>query len=135
MIPFFIFLLIPSIILEATVTSIPLIFVILLELIIISKQWYVFALAFISGVIVDSLLLRPIGETSIFLLSFLFLVLLYQRKYEIYSIPFIVISSFIGTSIYLLLTQGDYVILQSLICAFISLVLFLGVSLLSHTSA
>jgi len=124
MIILLIVLLIPSILLETTVTSIPFIFVFLFLLLVITRQWYVFVLAFLTGIFVDTLLLRPVGETSAYLLCFLFLVLLYRRKYEIYSYPFVVLSSFVGSSLYLLFFGGDNILVQGLICAFLSFVLF-----------
>ena len=117
-------LLIPSILLETTVTSIPFIFVLLFLLLVITRHGYVFVLAFLTGVVVDTLSLRPVGETSIYLLCFLFLVLLYRRKYEIYSFPFVILSSFFGSCLYLLILGGDSILLQGLICSFLSLILF-----------
>ena len=124
MIILFSLLLIPSILLETTVTTIPFIFVFLFLLLVITRQGFVFLLAFFSGIFIDVLSLRPVGETSAYLLCFLFLVLLYRRKYEIYSFPFVVISSFAGSSLYLLFFGGDTILLQGLICAVLSFVLF-----------
>src|SRR5882672_9795610 len=88
--------------LEGTVTNLPLVFVTLIVLTIAMRNLFLFVLAFFSGIFLDTFALRPLGETSIFLLLCVFLMLLYQRKYEINSYPFVFLASFVGSLIYLL---------------------------------
>jgi len=94
--------LIISIFLEGTLTSLPLVFLCLLCMTIILRDLRLFVAAFFSGIFLDAFALRPIGETSIFFLIVVLLVLLYQRKYEINTYPFMFIASFVGSLIYLL---------------------------------
>lgn len=120
---YYIFLLLICIVLQGTVTSVPLALVVLLVLIIMNRSAFVFVLAFIAGLLLDAILLFPLGLTSMFFLGFLFLVLLYQRKYEIYTIPFAMIASFSGSFIYLFLLHFENIIVQSIICAAFSFIL------------
>lgn len=92
-----------ALLLEGTVTNLPLVFIALVIVTIAMRNLFLFLLAFISGIFLDAFALRPLGETSIFLLLCVFLMLLYQRKYEINSYPFVFLASFVGSLIYLLL--------------------------------
>jgi hypothetical protein len=117
-------LLIIGLLLEMTLTSLPLVLVFLLILTVWTRRPFVFVLAFCAGLCIDVAALNPIGETCIYLLCFLFLILLYRRKYEIYSFPFVIFASFAGSSIYLLLLGGNSVLYQGLVCAFITFIVF-----------
>jgi cell shape-determining protein MreD len=55
-----------------------------------------FITAFVTGIFFDAFSIHPLGGTSMFLLGFVFLIMLYQRKYEIYSYQFVMIISFMG---------------------------------------
>lgn len=99
----FLFIVILALFLEGTMTTLPLVFLCLVILTIFMRNLFLFVLAFLAGIFLDAFALRPVGETSIFLLLFVFLLLLYQRKYEINSYPFVFIASFVGALIYLLI--------------------------------
>ena len=103
MIIFLLIFFIISIFLEGTVTSLPLVFVCLVILTIATRNLFLFFLAFVSGIFLDAFALRPIGQSSIYLLLCVFLMLLYQRKYEINSYPFVLLASFVGSLLYLLI--------------------------------
>ena len=91
-----------AVILQGAITPLPLVLLCLLYVTIIMRQGIpVFFLAFVTGLLLDTFALRPIGETSIFFLLFTFLVLLYQRKYEINSYQFVLVASFLGSLLYL----------------------------------
>jgi len=90
-----------SIFLEGTVTALPLVFISLVILTIATRNLFLFVLAFFAGILLDAFALRQIGLTSIFLLICVFLMLLYQRKYEINSYPFVLLASFVGSVVYL----------------------------------
>lgn len=94
-------LLVIFVFLEGTVTTLPLVFICLLCLTILMRSSFIFFLAFLSGILLDAFALRSIGETSIFLLLAVFLILLYQRKYEIHTYPFVLIASFVGSLLFL----------------------------------
>ncbi len=109
---------------EATVISIPLSFVLLLSISIAKRTSIIFALAFAAGIFLDIFNLRILGSSSIFLLLFFLMVLLYQRKYEIHSYPFIIVSSFAGAYVYLLVFGHGGVFLQAGVSCIIAVSLF-----------
>ncbi len=122
------------VLLEGTTVSVPLSFIALLLLTIYKRDSFVFFPAFFSGIFLDVLLLRPIGATSLYFLIFCFLILLYQRKYEIRSYPFVIVSSFIGSYFYLLILNGSAALGLSIISSIVALSLFLGFSTSSFRS-
>lgn len=91
-----------GIILEGTIWQLPITLCLLLIFFIFTKKASVFPLAFIAGLTLDVFRVDPIGLRSIFLILFLFLVALYERKFEIRSLPFVLTASVLGSSLYLL---------------------------------
>jgi hypothetical protein len=124
-------LLILSIMLEGTITMLPLTFVCLLCFTIFRRDASVLPLAFFAGLFIDIFRVQQIGETSLFYICYLFLILLYKKKYEIYSIPFVMLSTFFGAFFYLLLFQNPNALILSLVSAGIAVVLFAGISLVT----
>jgi cell shape-determining protein MreD len=111
--------------LEATFTTFPLVFLILLIISIILKKTFIFPIAFFMGLLLDALSVRDIGSESIFFLVFLFLVFLYQKKFEIDTLPFVFLSSFLGSFLYLIFSNThNFLVLQSLVCGFLALIFF-----------
>src|SRR5258708_2181014 len=92
-----------SVFLEGTVTNLPLVVVCLLCLNILQRDPLIFIYTFLAGIFLDAFALRVLGMTSIYLLIVVFLIFLYQRKYEINTYPFVLIASFLGSLVYLLL--------------------------------
>src|SRR4051812_14231819 len=90
-----------ALLLEGTITTLPLVLVCLLCLGISRRDVVTFFIAFFVGFFLDVFTLHPIGKTSLFFVIFLFLVSLYQRKYEINSVPFVIVASFIGSLLFL----------------------------------
>lgn len=121
---FWIPILLLAIILEGSLTFLPLVFLVLLVLAVKERESWIFSAAFFAGIILDVFYLKTVGTTSIFFLSFLFLVLLYQRKFEIATYTFIAVSSFLGSALYLFLFGYGNVILASVLSSLIALVLF-----------
>lgn len=119
-----IILLVLSVFLQGTITTLPLVLITLLCLTILRRDWSVFPLAFFSGLFLDALLVHRMGEASMFLLAFVFIILLYQRKYEINSYQFTFVASFLGSAIFLLVYGSSNVFLQAVISSFIALLLF-----------
>ena len=111
-------------ILEGTVTTLPLVLVCLLCLTIIKRDTTVFFAAFFVGILLDVFTLHVVGGASVFFLLFVFLILLYQRKYEIYSYPFVMVASFFGSVLFLLSFSYKDVLVQSFVSAVIGIVVF-----------
>jgi cell shape-determining protein MreD len=120
-----IILLLLALVLEVSITTIPFIFLILLCLTVISRANWLFLLAFIFGLLFDLLAFKALGISSSFFVAFLFLVLLYQSKFEITTGYFVLVASFLGSFLFLLL-QGytNSIILQAILSSIIGLLLF-----------
>ena len=111
-------------IIEAFFTTVPLVYVFLLTFFIRTKSVVVFFLAFFLGILLDILSLRPYGQTSMTYLFVFFLVLLYERKYELITIHFVFLSSFFGALILLFLNGYSSLFIQSVLTAIIGIVFF-----------
>lgn len=85
---------------ESSVFSLPFVFITLLFFAVTSQSRRVFLFALISGIILDAMMVRTIGSSSLFFCTFLFLVFLYQRKFEITSVYFVLVATGAGTFIY-----------------------------------
>lgn len=106
--------LLAAIIMEGTITTLPLVLLIILFLAVINRTNDVFAIAFFAGLFLDILTMGRIGFSSLFFVGFVFIIFLYQRKFEIETLYFIVIFSFLGSFIYLFLTDVRFVLIQSI---------------------
>lgn len=124
-----------AVLLEGSITTLPLTLVCLLCLTIIKRDDKVFIAAFVAGLFLDIFALRQLGGTSIFFLLFVFLLLLYQRKYEIYSTPFVLVASFIGSALFLFTFGYGNVLGQAVLSTLIGSVLFLIIRLLGSDLA
>lgn len=112
------------VILEGTVTTLPLTLIFLLCLTVMKRQEWIFFLAFVAGLVLDSFALRTLGVSSLFFVSFVFLIQLYQRKYETATMQFVVLASFFGSLWYLISTGSHAVLLQALLSSGICAVAF-----------
>lgn len=118
--------------LEITVTSFPLFLIGVLIMIILysaknstrQNEW-VFVLAFLGGLILDASAVRFLGSSSLFLTCWLFFILLYERKYEIYTIPFVLAASFFGVFSYLWFFGYSDIFIQSIAGTLIDCALFI----------
>ncbi len=113
-----------AVLLEGSVTTMPLVLIFLLSFAIIKQNEAVFILALLSGVLLDLMTLRPVGETSLFYVFFLFGILLYDRKYEIHSLPFVIAASFLGSALYLMVFARQSIFPASLVAACLAVFLF-----------
>ncbi len=122
------YLLIPliavSLLIETSFTTFPLLLVCLLCLGILRREAVVFPIAFFASIFFDISRIRPLGTTSLFFTAFLFLVFLYQRKYEINSYPFVWTASFIGSLIFLKISGYHNIFIQAILSSIVALFLF-----------
>ena len=109
---------------EGAVTTLPLILIFLLCATILRKEHSLFPIAFFAGLLLDLLQVRPVGSTSIYFVICLFLVLLYQRKYEIDSYPFVAASGFLASFGFLLFFGGGNIFLQSVLSSCFAVLLY-----------
>lgn len=101
------------VLLEATLTMLPLTLVVLLLFAVTTQSSNTLLFAFIAGFMLDILLLRTIGATSLFFTLFFLLIFLYERKYEIATMQFILFSSFFGSVLYSKLFGLEHTVLQA----------------------
>jgi cell shape-determining protein MreD len=124
-----------ALILETSITTLPLVLATLISVSVIAKKEWLFVLALILGVVLDALQLKTVGISSIFFVILIFLVVLYERKFEISTKPFVFISSFLLSTVYLVilgLTNG--LLLQGLFCGIFAVFIFSFLKKLSKRS-
>lgn len=124
------FLLLPllffiALLLEATILQLPLVLLLLLTVTIVYQSEWVFFAAVMLGVILDTLLFRQLGSSGLFFLCFLLFVFLYEKKFELKTIQFAALISFLGSFLYLLIFGHSILWLQVLISVAIGIVCFL----------
>lgn len=113
-----------SLVLEGSLFSIPFVFLFLLFSALKFRGVWIFPLAFVAGVLLDAFYIRNIGTTSIFFLIFTFAIFLYQRKFEIESLSFVVITSFVGSLIYFSLLGNVFALQKALITTVFAFIIF-----------
>ena len=113
-----------AILLESSVTTLPLVLLIILFMSIVRRSNDVFLTAFFAGLILDILSFGRIGFSSLYFTVLVFLVYSYQRRFEIDTINFMIIFSFFGSFIYLFLVGAGNVLFQSLFSVFLVSVSF-----------
>jgi len=118
--------------LECTATTLPLIMIFSTIMLVLWRRLWVFWLAFFGGLIVDIFRVHAVGESSIFLVVWLFLVLLYERKYEIATIQFVLASSFFGSLLYLWIFGYKDMLMQAVVAAVVGVVLFVMLRRFNH---
>lgn len=112
------------IILGSSVTTFPLVLLLLLNMAVASRKTSILIAGFFCGLIFDILVMNPLGQTSIFYIIFLSLIFLYERKYDIQTFPFVLISSFLGSFTFLYIQGSNFIFLESIVSAFVGLLIF-----------
>lgn len=113
-----------AVLLEGAVITLPLALILLLFFYIFNRKFWVFPAAFIFGILLDVVSFRTIGVSSIFFTIFLFVLSLYERKFETLTILFVLFSSFLGSLAFLLIFKYNYVLLQSTASSLIAILMF-----------
>ncbi len=117
-----------SVIVEGSITTFPLSILVIILSYIILRSNLVFVLAFLMGLLLDVMTFRRFGITSMIFLGLLFLIFLYQRKFEIASLPFVFFSLLIGGYTYAKFVIPDNQFLQSLLIAILGSLIYLCLS-------
>ena len=128
-------LLFAAIIFESTITTVPLVLTVLTVYVILKKQTRFFYAGFAGGIILDSLTVRVLGSSSAFFVIWLYLILLYDRKYEIRTLMFVFVSIFFGSVIFLYLFKYNYIFLNALAGSATGMVLFLVLKRFEHNKS
>lgn len=115
-----------AVLFEGAVTTLPVTLVCLICFTVMKRDSSVFLPAFLAGLLIDVFRVQQIGSTSLYYLSFLLLILLYKKKYEIYSSPFVMLSTFFGSFFFLLIFALNEVLIQSIVASVLAVLLFAG---------
>ena len=108
-----------AVILESTLTTLPLTLLMILFLAITRKSNDVFLFAFFAGFFLDILSFGLIGLSSLYFVVLVFIVFQYQKRFEIETMNFLALFSFLGSLIYLLIDGARFAFFQSLVATFI----------------
>jgi rod shape-determining protein MreD len=117
------------VIFETSIIQLPLVLLVILSSAVIFRSDFIFFLAFLCGFLIDALLFRTLGVTSLFFLLFVFVIFLYEKRFELRSIQFIFVFSFFGAAVYLLVFGFTNLLLQLLGSTIAGVLIFLLVSL------
>lgn len=109
-----------AIMLQASVTTVPLVLPIILFLSVVFRNNDVFFIAFLSGLFLDLLTFGRFGISSLYFTVLVFIVYAYQKRFEIETLHFITIFSFLGSLIYLVLVGSGHIFFQSVLATIIS---------------
>lgn len=109
---------------QATITTIPFIIMLFVLFYVFSNSFLLLLAVFLSGLIFDTLLLHPLGSTSMVFLGFILLLLLYERKFETRTFQFVFFATLLGSTIFLLTYQFHFVVEQALFVSIISVLIF-----------
>lgn len=116
---FFVLLFI-AILLESTVTTLPVVLCVLFCFGIMLRNPSILFWGFIGGIIIDALSFHTMGVSSLFFLLFFMIVFLYERKFEIQSIAFVFLFSLLGSLLYLCMLGMHTIIASSIVSACMS---------------
>ena len=122
--PFVIVILLILLVLESTLLSLPLSLIFLICLLVLRKDRTVFILGFMCGVLLDILLVRNVGSTPFIIVTILFLIMLYQRKFEIASYYFIGIASGTAALLYVVIFHVSHPFFYATISAVLAILFF-----------
>lgn len=92
-----------ALLLETTIIQLPFTLLLLIVMTIMYQNEWMFLLAVLLGFFLDGLLFRPLGGTSLFFLLVVLFVFLYERKFELRTVQFVILMSFLGSFVYFLL--------------------------------
>lgn len=115
-----IFFLAISILIESSITTLPLTLLIILFASIWVRNSDVFLIAFFAGFFLDILAFKHFGWSSMYFTLFVYAIFLYQRKFEIMTFSFVMLAGFIGSFGYLIMQGSGVAVFQALICAIFS---------------
>ena len=116
-----------AVLVEATFTTIPLVFLILINLLVIERKSWVFSAAFFSGLALDILSIRFLGSSSLYFVTLLFIINLYERRFEANNAYFVFLASFLGSFFYMIVFSERMVLQQSVLSAFIGSFIFYAI--------
>lgn len=112
------------IILLSSLTAVPLSIAMLVVCAVVFKKSWVFFAGFLLGLFLDISLLRSFGQTALIFTVFIFIIGLYEKKFEEQTLTFVFISTLLGSISYLIVFGYNNVLLQSFVNTTIAVILF-----------
>jgi len=109
-----------ALVLEGTLTSLPLVLLSLLLFRVVVRGNNGFLLAFLAGIILDIFLVRQPGQTSVYFLVVLFVIGMYEKKFEVNSLPFISLATLVTASVYLVIFPAPGSFIQAISITFLA---------------
>lgn len=120
---FFLPLLVASVVIEGLATTIPLVWVVLLVQYSLRRK-PLFIHALIAGLALSLFSVSSLYVYSLVLIMLLLTVVLYERKFEISTLPFVALASFFGSIVFLFIGGYNEVLLQAFVSALLASFLF-----------
>jgi len=124
MLLFFVLFFLLLVVMLSGITTIPLAIALLVAATVVFKKSWVFFAALGVGLLLDLVNLRPLGYTSLIFTIFVFVIWLYERKFETQTITFVFFAAFLESTFYLWLFRYQMVFLQSFTTALLSALFF-----------
>lgn len=116
--------LIISLLLQSSVLSLPLVLLVIIVITVVYKNYFVFVLAFIFGILLDILSFKTIGFSPVFFSIIIFLILMYERKFEIQTNYFVIFSSALGSFLFIIFYGYGNLILGTIVSVGIGVLMF-----------
>ena len=117
-------LLVIFVIIASGITTIPFsVGLVILSAVLFRKSW-VFFLALILGLFLDSGMMGVLGYSSLILAFVVLMVFLYEKKFEVQTSAFIFVLTFLGSAFYLKIFGHQQILLQALINSLFTVIFF-----------
>lgn len=113
-----------AILLETSIIQLPFVLLLILVTTIMYKSEWVFIAGIFLGLLIDGLSFRHLGYTSIFYTVFLLFIFMYEQKFELRTIAFAALMSFIGGFFYFLIFGYQILIIQVILTTLAGVLLF-----------
>ncbi len=123
MLPIFVLLFLLVIVVN-TLTTIPFSIAVLVVCNVIFRKPWVFFAGLFLGLVLDLFSLRTLGQTPLMFTLFIFIVNLYERKFETQTLSFVFFTTFLGSFFYLWFFGYQMIFIQAFINALLSVLLF-----------
>lgn len=122
--PFVIMLLTLLVVIASGITTIPFSIGLLAVFTVLFRKSWMFFVALGLGLILDLVAVRALGYTSLIFILFVFMIFLYERKFETQTTAFVAISTFLGSFAYLKIFDYQQIFFQSLINSLLAILFF-----------
>jgi hypothetical protein len=119
-----IFLLVFLSIISSTLSTIPFLVGLLVAFSVVFRKSWIFYLALIIGIFLDLIYLRNLGFSSLALCIYVFILFLYERKFETRTAAFVFMATFLGSLIYLKIFSFQQIFLSALLNAIFAAIFF-----------